>query len=107
MTALDIYESVNLINPLSQRKFLENLNSTLIEIKSSYETQHKELIEISSINDTVDIETLYKDCIIDNILFLATRNNEFKGEFIRKARDVSLNVWNKKAKGIKLKKRGW
>jgi hypothetical protein len=108
MEVLEIYESVNLIEPLSQRKFIEFLNSTLMEIATnSLKTVNDELMPVNNINNTINIDMLYKDCIVDNILFLTTRNGEYKAEFLRKLNNVSLTLWNKRAKGSKLKRKVW
>ena len=50
---------------------------------------------------------LYHNSIVDNILFLATNEEVYKSEFIRKSKDAFLKYWNDNAKGRRIRRMRW
>lgn len=111
MTVLLLYEKVNLIVPLEQRRFFRALNDTISELEAAYYgfvlQEGKEFVPINSLDDDWIVLPLYSDAIVDNILFLAGQSETYKGEFIRKAKAAYLKYWNQKAKGKHIKRGDW
>ncbi len=60
-----------------------------------------------SLNDDNVVLPLYHNAIVDNILFLANKGEQYKGEFIRKSRDAYLKYWNDNAKGRRVRRMRW
>lgn len=111
MTVLLLYEKVNLMVPLEQRRFFRALNDTVSELEAAYYgyvfQDGKEYTPINSLNDEWIVLPLYSDAIVDNILFLAGQGETYKGEFVRKAKAAYLKYWNDSAKGRHLKRSDW
>lgn len=111
MTVLLLYEKVNLITPLEQRRFFRVLNDTVSELEAAYDgyvlQEGKDYAPINHLEDEWVVLPLYSDAIVDNILFLAGQAETYKGEFIRKSKAAFLKYWNQKAKGKHLKRGDW
>ena len=113
MKLIEIFEKVNLIAPIEQRKFFNFYNDTIDELNSLYgnllfqKTEDGEEYEApTKLDDEVLVLPLYQGAIIDNILFLVGKGEVYKSEFVRKARNAYLKYWNDNAKGRRLKKWG-
>ena len=111
MKVLEIFEKVNLTVPIEQRRFFNHLEDTVDELKSMYRRfvteDDKEYIKPEDINGEIIILPLYKDAIVENILFLATNEEPRKSEFIRKSRQAFLRYWSEHAKGKRIKRGRW
>lgn len=111
MTVKLLYEKVNLIVPLEQRRFFRALNDTVSEIEAKYSDflfeEGKRYVPINSLEDDWIVLPLYSDAIVDNILFLSGQGEMYKSEFIRKMKNAYLNYWNKNAKKRRLKRSWW
>ena len=114
MTLLEIFEKVNLVVPIEQRRFFNFFEDTVNELQSLYRdfvfVEGKEYTPPASLTDE-DYEfvvlPLYHNSIVDNILFLANQGEAYKSEFIRKSRDAYLKYWNDNAKGRRIKRMRW
>ena len=111
MTLLEIFEKVNLVIPLEQRRFLNYFGDTVNELNTLYNgfvlSSEGEYTPPQKVTDSVDVLPLYHNSIVDNILFLAGQNESYKSEFIRKSRLAYLKYWNDNAKGKRLKRMRW
>ena len=106
-----LYESVSLKASVTERAFVDKLNSSISEIynkcKLNPETEYEEMPRATSVKDTLDIDSRYLDSIHDNIIYLVTGNNDSKSEAIRKYREADTSVWNDNSKNRRLKRRSW
>ena len=155
MTLLEIFEKVNLVIPIEQRKFFNYFEDTVNELQSLYrdfvfikdknateqtnDSWHisigadgktyvngilaeeyvqqdalrnnsniaKEYTPPESLTDDNVVLPLYHNAIVDNILFLATSIETYKGEFIRKSKDAFLKYWNDNANGRRIRRMRW
>lgn len=110
MTILEMFEKVNLIMPIEQRRFFNYFDDSVNELIAMYDgfviEKDSEYQPPTDLSDTNAVLPLYHNAIIDNILFLSGQNETYKGEFVRKSRQAFLKYWNDNAKGRRLKKRG-
>ena len=67
----------------------------------------KEYTPPKSLTDKNVVLPLYHNSIVDNILFLATQGEAYKGEFMRKSKDAYLKYWNDDAKGRRKRRMRW
>lgn len=111
MTVTELYEKVNLVLPLEQRRFFNYFEDTVGQLQSMYNgfvLEDGALYQPpKSLCDTIYVLPLYAGAIVDNIIFLAGGEETHKSEFIRKSKDAYLKYWNDNAKGKKMKRRGW
>lgn len=114
MTILELYERVNLICPLDQRRFFNFYNDTVAELDGLYGTKKTLLFRdgtdvgsISSLDCESRVLPLYDIAVADNILFLCGQGEAFKSEFMRKAQDAYLWYWNNDAKNRRLRRGAW
>jgi hypothetical protein len=116
MTILEIFEKVNLVTPIEQRRFFNYFEDTVNELQSLYKRRDFIFIKdkeytppkmLTDDNDDNVVLPLYHNAIVDNILFFATEDENYKGEFIRKSRDAYLKYWNDDAKGRRRRRMRW
>lgn len=111
MTLLEIFEKVNLVTPLEQRRFFNHFNDTVDELVAVFDglvlESEGEYTPLKDLSDSVPVLPLYHTAIVDNILFMATQDENRKGEFIRKAKMAHLKYWNDNAKGKRVKRMRW
>lgn len=113
MTILEIFEKVNLVVPIEQRKFFNYFEDSVNELQSLYRdfvfVEGKEYTPPKSLTDEDKnvVLPLYHNSIVDNILFFATNEEVYKTEFIRKSRDAYLKYWNDNAKGRRIRRMRW
>ena len=111
MTILEIFEKVNLIIPIEQRIFFNFFEDTVNELQSLYGDfvfiKDKEYTPPKSLTDENVVLPLYHNSIVDNILFLANKGEQYKSEFIRKSRDAYLKYWNDNSKGRRIRRMRW
>ena len=74
---------------------------------SDSEISAKEYSPPKSLTETNVVLPLYHNAIVDNILFLATQGEAYKGEFIRKSKDAYLKYWTDDAKGRRKRRMRW
>lgn len=111
MTLREIFEKVNLVIPLEQRRFFNHFNDTVNELNSLYggfvlETKG-DYTPPQYLSDSVQVLPLYHTAIVDNILFMAGQGDSYKSEFIRKSRLAYLRYWSENAKGKRIKRMRW
>lgn len=111
MTILEIFERVNLIVPIEQRKFFDYFEDSVNELQSLYgDFLFEENAEYSPpktlLNENV-VLPLYHNAIVDNILFLEGQDQTYKTEFIRKSTLAYHTYWNKNAKGRRIRRMRW
>lgn len=112
MTILEIYEKVNLIIPIEQRRFFNYFEDTVNELQSLYGDfvfiKDVEYTPPTDLNEEKNVVLpLYHNSIVDNILFLANAGETYKSEFIRKSKDAYLKYWNDNAKGRRIRRMRW
>lgn len=111
MTLLEIFEKVNLVMPLEQRRFFNYFADTVEELSSLYSgfvfEAEGEYTPPKNLPDDVKVLPLYHNAIVDNILFLAGGDEALKNEFLRKARLAYLRYWNENAKGRRVRRMRW
>ena len=115
MTTLEIFEKVNLILPIEQRRFFNYLDDTISELRSMYGDNFVfenyesdgEYPSPKDLSDEIFVKPLYHNAIIENIIFAAGGDSGRKTEFLRKARDAYLSYWNENARGRTMKKARW
>ena len=111
MTILEIYEKVNLIIPIEQRKFFNYFEDTVNELQSLYRDfvfiKDKKYTPPKSLTEENVVLPLYHNSIVDNIVFLAGNEETYKGEFIRKSRDAYLKYWTDNANGRRKRRMRW
>lgn len=111
MTLLEMFEKVNLVVPLEQRRFFNYFSDTVNELNTLYDgfvlETKGEYTPPKDLSDSVEVLPLYHSAIVDNILFLAGQDETYKGEFIRKSRLAYLKYWNDNAKGKRIKRMRW
>ena len=111
MTLLEIYEKVNLTARIEQRVFFNYFEDSANELLSLYDgfvlEKDTEFIKPSDLKDVNVVLPLYHNAIVDNILFLVGKGEQYKSEFIRKSRDAYLKYWNDNAKGRRIKRMRW
>ena len=107
MLVKQIFEDVNLVAPIEQRRFLNYFDNTVNELIGTYsyfiEEKDKEYVAPESIDDDCAIRPLYRGAITDNILFMHTGDEARKSEFVRKSQEAYLKYWNDNAKNRKFK----
>lgn len=109
-----IFEKVNLVVPLEQRRFFNYFEDTVGELKAMYrkfvlKNNDAEYIAPTSLEEKCPVLPLYTEAIVDNIIFLAGQGQEanYKSEFMRKAREAYLAYWTEDAKGRRIRKVNW
>ncbi|MBQ3114863.1 MAG: hypothetical protein IJC06_01900 [Clostridia bacterium] len=111
MSILEIFEKVNLIMPIEQRRFFNFFEDTVDELQSLYPgfviKADTEYVPPEALTDENVVLPLYHNSIVDNIVFLAGGEETRKSEFLRKSRDAWLKYWNDNAKGRRMKRMGW
>jgi hypothetical protein len=110
MTLLEIFEKVNLVIPLEQRRFFNFFDDTVNELVTLYRNfvlEEGEYTPPKDLSDSVKVLPLYHNAIVDNILFIAGQGDAYKSEFIRKSKLAYLQYWNDNAKGKRVKRMRW
>ena len=111
MPMIDIFEKVNIIMPIEQRRFFNLFDDSVRELWSMYGDfvfeKGTEYQPPENLNDENAVLPLYHSAIVDNIVFLAAGDEARKSEFIRKSRDAYLKYWNDNARGRKMRRSEW
>ena len=111
MTLLEIFEKVNLVTPLEQRRFFNYFDDSVTELEATFGDfiyeKEGEYTPPKDLSDSVYVLPLYHYAIVDNIIFLANHEESYKGEFIRKSRQAYLTYWRENAKGKRIKRGRW
>ena len=115
MTIREIYEKVNLVIPLEQRRFFNYYDDSVNELIMTYDgfvlPKDTEYISPKTLDDDNPVLGMYHVSIVDNILFLAAAGGEnnqmYKTEFLRKSREAYHKYWSDNAKGKRIKRLKW
>ena len=111
MTILEIFEKVNLVTPIEQRRFFNYFEDSVNELMALYDKfvfeDGSKYTPPTALSDDNVVLPLYHNAIVDNILFLAGQNENYKSEFIRKSRLAYLKYWNDNARGRRTKRMRW
>ena len=111
MELLEIFEKVNLINPVEQRRFFNYFADSVDELQTQYDgfvfVEDAEYEVPKSLTDENPVLPLYHTAIVDNILFLLGKGDFYKSEFIRKSNNAHLKYWNDNAKGKRIRRMRW
>lgn len=111
MSILEIFEKVNLVTPIEQRRFFNFFVDTVAELQALYDgfvfEKNTEFKPPTALTDKNIVLPLYHNAVADNIIFLENGEEERKSEFIRKSRLAFLKYWNDNAKGRKMRRLEW
>lgn len=111
MTIKEIFEKVNLVVAIEQRRFFNYYEDTVEELSATYPgfvfSEGTEYTPPETFDNKNVVLPLYHGAIVENILFLATKEPTYKNEFLRKSRIAWLVYWNEKAKGKRIKRMRW
>ena len=111
MTLLEIFEKVNLVMPLEQRRFFNYYNDSVDELCTTFGDfvfeVGGEYTPPQDLSESAKVLPLYINAIVDNILFLAGGEERYKSEFLRKSREAYLKYWRDGAKGKRIKRARW
>lgn len=113
MSILQIYENINILVPMEQRRFLDFYNQTILELCSTYSNyvlkNGKSFSPVESLSDDSVILPLYDDSILDNIIYLSgnDKTGVLKSEFLRKSSNAHTTYWNENAKNKHIKRARW
>ncbi len=111
MTLLEIFEKVNLIVPIEQRRFFNYYDDTVKELQALYGDsvfeEGAENFVPTELSEETAMLPLYHGGIVDNILFLSGQGDTYKSEFLRKAKDAYLKYWNENAKNRRVRRMRW
>ena len=111
MTIKEIFEKVNLVAAIEQRRFFNYYEDTVEELSAAYPgfvfSEGAEYTPPEDLNAENVVLPLYHNAIVDNVLFLMTNEPTYKNEFLRKSRVAWLVYWNEKAKGKRIKRMRW
>ena len=106
-----LYERVNIAVRLEERRFLNYFDETVRELEAQYGDYlfiNGETYKFpKSLTENCVVRPLYHNAIMDNILYLAAGGDEYKGEFIRKARLAYHKYWGERAKGMRIRRARW
>lgn len=110
MTIREIFEKVNLVTPIEQRRFFNFFADSVDELQAQYPKfviDDATYTPPTSLTDKNVVKPLYHNAIVDNILFLAGQGETYKSEFLRKSNAAYLKYWNEDAKGRRIKRMRW
>lgn len=111
MTIREIFEKVNLVTPIEQRRFFNYFEDSVNELQALYGAfsvnPEEEYKPPTALSDGNSVRPLYHNAIVDNILFLAGQGETYKSEFLRKSNAAYLKYWNEDAKGRRIKRMRW
>ena len=96
---------------IEQRHFFNYYEDTVEELEALYPgfvfPEGVRYTPPEDLSDENVVLPLYHNSIVENILYLATKEATFKNEFLRKSRIAWLVYWNEKAKGKRIKRMRW
>ncbi len=111
MLIKEVFEDVNLVAPIEQRRFFNYFNNTVNELIGTHSDfvieKDAEYVPSESLDDDCAVRPLYRGAITDNILFMITGEEARKSEFIRKSQEAHTKYWNDNAKCRKFKHTAW
>ena len=113
MKISSIFEKVNLIFPLEQRRFFNYLEDTASELISKYgekfvlEKGADVCTHDNNINGEINILPQYEKAIVCNILYLCGAGESYISEFLRLSNDAYLYYYRQNAKNRRLKRRDY
>lgn len=106
-----MFEKVNLIAPIEQRRFFNYYADSVEELQTQYDDflfiEDAEYEPPTSLTDENVVLPLYHTAIVDNILFLLGKGDFYKSEFVRKSHNAHLKYWNDNAKGKRIRRMRW
>lgn len=112
MTVLKIFEKVNLVTPVEQRRFFNYFEDGVNELMLWY--GDKLVIEDgkiyappSALSDENVVRPLYRNALVDYILYRAGLGEAHFNMFIQKAKLAYLRYWNTDTKGKRIKRMRW
>lgn len=112
MNTKSLYETVTLRANCSHNTFITHLDLTVKSLISSRKPSYVVIgnykyTKPQSINDDIPIFEDYFSAIVANILYLLSGNIDFKSEFHMESDNAYKSVWSKKARGKKIRDRGY
>ena len=113
MKISSIFEKVNLIIPLEQRRFFNYLEDTESELISKYgekfvlEDGASACTHNNKIDGEINILPQYEKAIANNILYLAGAGELYISEYLRLAEQAYIYYYRKNTKKRRLKRRDY
>lgn len=113
MEIKSVFEKVNLVVPLEQRRFFNYLEDTAGELIAKYGEKFVLVdgADVCSYDNKIDGEInilpQYEKAIVCNILFNAGAGEQYLSEFLRHSDAAYLSYWRSNAKGRRLKRKEW
>jgi len=103
----DIYDTVTQSSPCSQNEFLTHLDQTIRTLIANYRVQYVVLRgriygKPRTVNEDVPVYEAYFTPIVNNILYLLTKEEARKTDFVAEADAAYRSVWAEKAKHKRL-----
>ena len=111
MNIKSIFEKVNLLYPLEQRKFFNYLSDTINELITKYGEKFvidgEALVfpDMATIESEINILPMYEKAIVNNVLFLCGAGETYISEFMRLAEEAYLYYYRQNAKNRRLKRK--
>lgn len=96
MTTKELYDRITAENPCGEPAFIRHLDMTVRTLENRY---GKKYVYASSyqkplaINDDISVYDEYFSAIVDNILFLITKDSDRKTDFVAEADFAYKTVW--------------
>lgn len=96
MTTKELYDRITAENPCGEPAFIRHLDSTVRALESRY---GKKYVYASAyqkpltIHDDISVYDEYFPAIVDNILFLITKDTDRKTDFIAEADYAYKTIW--------------
>lgn len=111
MTIKEIFEKVNLVIPIEQRRFFnyfEDAVNELLLLYGDFVFEKGKTYEPPKVLDDENVVLpLFHNAIVDDILFYVTNEEIYKSEFVRKAHEAHLKYWSDNAKGVRKRRMRW
>lgn len=107
MTFKMMFERVNLVTPLEQRRFFDYYDASVNELRMMFKSKYvlkKDCTYATpdDLNYTDVTREFFHEPIIQNILYMAGMGEQYKSEFIRLANLGYKEAWNEEAEEYKI-----
>ena len=102
----DIYETVVLTAPCPQHVFLSQLDTTVRSLISKYGGKRvihdRAYVTPTELNGDLPVREEFQNAIVSNILYLVTREPDFKNDYVAEAEYAFLTLWRRGAKRLRI-----
>ena len=97
MITKELYDRINAESPCSEPVFIRHLDTTVRTLETRYGKKHvyeTAYQKPTTINDDISVYDEYFPSIVDNILFLLTKDSDRKTDFLAEADFAYKAVWS-------------